>query len=368
MSDVRFGQADCPEPGFYPDVPYHVYEEWNAVRWSLLRVAGWSMEKLKFALDNPERWQQMETTAAMVRGSAFHCALFQPNQFAKRYTTRPAEYPRIVSDEKGTTVRRADKTGSQFVVASGRGAKRSDGQVWITFTPEGTPIVQGLPWAKERVRIERLPWTGNATFCRHWLSEMQEKGLTILDRDDMTKARGMATRLNELKAVQRILDGAECEVSIVWTDPQTQLPCKARLDVSTTECQIADAKSTSRRADEESFAHEIARYRYYGQAAMYWDGLKAVLRGKKMPLPEIPVFMFLVCEEAEPHTPALYEMYDTPESEWFQAGRELWHGYLQRLRFAIEHDWWPGHGNENPGTEPDFVGIEVPPNAVVRTT
>jgi hypothetical protein len=73
-----------------------------------------------------------------------------------------------------------------------------------------------------------------------------------------------------------IVEGAEIESVVTWTDPGTGLPCKGKLDAIIENTQegykrVYDIKTTSC-TTQETFEDSLLRYDYYRQAAFYLDG------------------------------------------------------------------------------------------------
>lgn len=71
----------------------------------------------------------------------------------------------------------------------------------------------------------------------------------------------------------------EAEKTITWTDEETGLPCKARMDISEVgpHASIDDLKTTATFGNLRRFRNNAAELLYHMQLGMYRDGVKAAL-------------------------------------------------------------------------------------------
>lgn len=60
------------------------YEDIQALNWSTLKILNESPKALRYAAENPR-----EPTPAMRLGTAIHCAVLEPERFAREYITEP---------------------------------------------------------------------------------------------------------------------------------------------------------------------------------------------------------------------------------------------------------------------------------------
>ena len=115
--------------------------------------------------------------------------------------------------------------------------------------------------------------------------------------EDMAKAMDMVKVLRETPFVSALLDGAETEKPLFWTDSDTGEACKVRLDALTEiggDPVIIDYKSTGD-ASAEGFIRSALKYGYDFQSGMYCEGVK-VLTGKT------PRFVFIAQEKEAPYS------------------------------------------------------------------
>lgn len=151
-------------------------------------------------------------TSALVIGSAFHCAILEPERFATAYVCEP---------DFGDCRSRDNKA-------------RRDA----------------------------------------WRSA--HAGATYLSEDDTVCVLGMAASVRKHRIAGRMIQDGKAEVTARWTDDATGLRCKARADFIIPELKMAvDLKSTLDASPQE-FARSIAKHGYHRQDAFYRAGFSQV--------------------------------------------------------------------------------------------
>jgi hypothetical protein len=300
---------EAPEIGFY-DLSEEVYRPAPGENWSTMKNIGRTPKKYKYRKDNPSK-----RTPAMAFGNLFHTVVLEPHLLDKRYTPFPETYP-------------------------AKGKKVADPDI-------------------------DKKWTMNAKFCKEWVEDIQEKGLEPFKQSDINYAKAMARELLDLEDAQEILEGADgYEVSCFWTNEKYQIPCKCKLDILKNG-QIGDLKkitSSGGGAEWESFSRAVRSYGYHGQAAFYRDGVNAVYEHFKWPLPEIPMWRWLVVEDEAPYDTAIYSIFDHTQAEsyqWFEAGRELYLFYLGQIHLYRDKNVWPSY-NVGPGQTTEDFELTIP--------
>jgi hypothetical protein len=185
------------------------YEAIAAARASHLKMFELSAAHARHEMVNPR-----EPSAALDLGQATHCAILEPDRFAKEW----AEAPKV---DRRTKAGKAQ--WAEFVAqAEGRQVlKASDYQTCLRL----------------REAVYSHPTAGK-----------------------LLSSPGAA------------------EATILWQDDECEIECKGRLDYYTKlagwPC-IVDVKTT-RRGDPNGFAREIAAHSYHVQAAFYLEGLEAI--------------------------------------------------------------------------------------------
>jgi len=160
-----------------------------------------------------------------------------------------------------------------------------------------------------------------------------------------------------------LLDRGKREVSMIWTDPESGVRCKGRMDLFAN--FIADVKTTSL-----TMIYPIARsgyrYGYHIQSAMYTDGATLLSGGipEKNPIP----FWFLFFESARPHLLSVYNGHSalderqnnepTPDG-YLQQGRRQYKDALRTVASCMERGKWEGHPQDPQDMViPRFAGWE----------
>lgn len=185
---------------------------------------------------NPDREPEEETKAKKI-GTAWHCAFFEPSQYAQRYITLP----------DGLT--RKSREGRSLI-------EELENDGLITLTPDEAKMVNDMAASSTQHPVTKVLFS---------------------------------------------LPGARTETSIFAIDPLTGAPMKIRPDFMTAPCQmfpnglIVDGKSCKNASDEE-FGRDIWNWEMLLQAAFYCDVYQLVFKTKKR-----PEFLWHPCEKDEPH-------------------------------------------------------------------
>lgn len=163
--------------------------------------------------------------------------------------------------------------------------------------------------------------------------ETANKGKTVLTVEQMGAITAMADSVECHVGAAYLLNVGAAELSGFWTDPETGIECKVRLDFLrlVNGRGIVDVK-TCIDASSNGFAKQIANFGYDVQAAFYQDGVK-VLTGYTIP------FYFIAIEKTAPYAVAVYKAGD----DVIEVGRSKYQGALQLLKWCRENDTWPAY-------------------------
>lgn len=192
---------------FVPGMKRSEYDKIDAVNWSVLRHIKKSPAHMRLERDHPQ-----PPTAAMVFGSAVHCAVLEPERFMTEYAPAPA----------------------------GVGRRK---------------IADRQEWAKV---------------------EKANPGAEVLKASDWDTIKRIQDSLAAHPTASMFLSGpGRNEVGMVWLDTEYNLWCKAIVDRVTQVPEygpvIVDLK-TAESAAEWSFAKSAAEYQYAGQSVYYKRG------------------------------------------------------------------------------------------------
>lgn len=256
------------------------YDRAEGVRWSCLSAMATS--PLEYQAQTI-RCMTGESTPFMVRGSAVHCAVLQPDLFPLQYAVAP----------------------------------------------------EGID---KRTKVGKEAWQA---------FETANLGKTILTKSEYWEAISIRDAIRRHHPTASLLEACEHrEDAIYWTDEQTGLKCKARIDAWG--LYLFDLKTTARGIDPRRFASSMAQRLYHGQLAWYSWGLSQqpehLARGWS------PGKWFLgAAQSVTPYDVALYEL----SEDAMIAGAELCRSLLDRLAECIASDKWPGQ-------VPDCTVLDLP--------
>jgi len=168
------------------------------------------------------------------------------------------------------------------------------------------------------------------------VAELAAKGQEPIDPESWTRLHSMREAvLNDPFAGPLFKSSGQVEHTLLFDDPETQLPCKARLDWQPDAFPnvIVDLKTT-RSGNPRSLSKSCWDYGYHTQAAFYsmaWE----MVNGS--PLDHVEAFLFLFVEKPDdpedtPLPPQLYEL-DKP---YFQEGQKQVRQWLNTLKQCMD--------------------------------
>ena len=179
----------------------------------------------------------------------------------------------------------------------------------------------------DRFLLDYALWTGDRRAGKEWDKFCAaHPGRTILKADDYASALGQRDAVRAHPAASALLRVGRPEETILWTDEETGLDCKARLDWLGE--ALVDVKTTVD-VDASRFGALAYRYGYHMQIAFYLRGLRA--RGMEVPAKIIAV------ETAEPYEVAVFALDD--DAIW--AGDEEVGELLRRVSQCRTAQAWP---------------------------
>jgi exodeoxyribonuclease VIII len=158
-------------------------------------------------------------------------------------------------------------------------------------------------------------------------------GKQCLKPDECADVMGMRNALMAEPLAAALIKSADWrEVSVVWTDEQTGLLCKMRLDMySSKQGVLLDLKSTTD-SDTEKFERPAHVFGYALQLAFYARGLAA----HKLPTNGVGI---IAVESSAPYGVNVLQ----PDSEWFLAGEADLQAALPAIKECTSNGVWPGY-------------------------
>lgn len=152
----------------------------------------------------------------------------------------------------------------------------------------------------------------------------------ILTSEQYEQTMVMVNHIRRHEIVTTLLDEAQFEQSIFWTDKETGLQFKTRPDIWSSK-MIVDLKTTMD-ASPYGIARSAMNYGYFLQAGMAYEACKAIGRPFEM-------FVILACEKEAPYVPAVFMM----DEESLQYGIDQFISYKRKLKACFDTNKWPGY-------------------------
>lgn len=159
-------------------------------------------------------------------------------------------------------------------------------------------------------------------------AQLQASGKEIISREDMDILFSME---NEFDKYRYLITDAQTELPLIWTDNETGVMCKGRLD-AITDHYIFDYKTTTD-ASTESFRREAIKYGYDLQAAMYMEAARANGWDPKG-------FIFIVQEKNAPYLINILHAGDA----FLDRGMWIMRDLLAQYKECRDSNEWPGYG------------------------
>lgn len=161
----------------------------------------------------------------------------------------------------------------------------------------------------------------------------QNKGKVILNETEWIQVHGMVGGLMTYDdfPLWAALQSARREMSIFWTDAETGVRCRIRLDALQPRFAIFDLKTTTD-ARPDFFIKQATKLDYDVQAAMYTEGAFQFL-GERLP------FYFAAIEEDRPHGIWLHEA----DEEMIENGMRKFRKALRTYKACQDSGHWPNY-------------------------
>lgn len=171
-------------------------------------------------------------------------------------------------------------------------------------------------------------------------------GKTILEAHEYNTMTALIQCMREHPLASQLLAApGHNEATIVWTDSETGIRCKGRLDrlaLWLGWSVVLDLK-TCANAKAERFFWTIKDMHYDSQAAFYLDGLNAIQPAERRHI--------TLAAQKKPTDVVCYEITDKS----LERGRQLYRGWLAAYRRCMDSGKWPGISD---GLEPIGLGAE----------
>ena len=167
--------------------------------------------------------------------------------------------------------------------------------------------------------------------------------------------RAIAGSLRAHPIASQAFVGGEAEVTLIWSDPETGIPCKARPDYLPAHGRWLVDLKTALSANPRSWRDQAYRLGYHARAAWYLDGTEAVLG-------QAPDEYWFVIVEKEPPYLVSVTSFDEEALRW---GRIANRKACQLFARSAAANDWPGY--RDPGQNHDRAfRIGLPPWAIYQ--
>lgn len=193
-------------------------------------------------------------------------------------------------------------------------------------------ILQQDDFAKEFYlyrKVNRTTKEGKAKY-EEYLADAGDR--QMVDASDGLRAAEMKDALMRDPYVKALLSGQH-EVPFFWTDPDTGIRCKCRVDCLTDlgdDLAIIDYKTTTD-ASNEGFTREAIKYQYPLQVAMYSDGV-FYNTGRKAR------FIFIAQEKEPPYAVNIFQA----DEVFTEKGYDTYREYLGTYKYCRDNNDWYG--------------------------
>lgn len=192
----------------------------------------------------------------------------------------------------------------------------------------------------DRLLHEYVIWDGGRRAGKEWTDfQAMHEGRTILKPDEYDTAIAIRNAVRGHKAAAKLLRSGQAECTLTWTDQDTGLACKSRLDWLA-KSALVDLKTT-RDIEARAFGRHAATMLYHCQFAFAAMGLQS--HG-------LPTVVKIIAVESEPpHDVAVYELNEDV----------LWAGEV-KVRQALETVRACRKAHKWPGRYPNEIGLMLP--------
>ncbi|MBP9742337.1 MAG: PD-(D/E)XK nuclease-like domain-containing protein [Burkholderiales bacterium] len=161
----------------------------------------------------------------------------------------------------------------------------------------------------------------------------------IISAEDMAAVKSIRDAVLNKKTSRVLLNNGLPEHELYWTDTDTGISCKAKLDYLIEPCDqfpnglIIDLKTTIN-AEPGEFAKSIYTFGYYNQLAFYCNAVKSIYQTS-----DYPTFIFIPVEKIAPFECSFLAGDDVMLDIGLKENRKL----LNLYNYCIESGKWYGY-------------------------
>lgn len=183
----------------------------------------------------------------------------------------------------------------------------------------------------ERFTLEYVVWPGarRGNKFKEFAEYEEGEGRTILTATEYDTCEAIAESVLRCPEAAAILSNGEAEKTLRWTNPDTGIECKGRMDW-TADGLIADLKTTHDISPRNFQRHAWYMGAFF-QMAMYQEGLEQMQD-------ELAEIAIIAVEQKPPHICVVYRL----EDDGVAAAWDEYISCLNLLKQCRESNTWPG--------------------------
>lgn len=311
--------------GVFPDLPNETYHDDAAIGSSGIKRFLVSPLHYWAAFLDPER-EKVDKKHFRI-GRAWHCAVFEPDEFGTRYATNHDVHP---ATNRAKLLAECLADGDRFTALRG-----IPDDIKLS-TKEGKALAADIE-AAGGVPVQQ----SDLDFISEWMPKLS--GRDILSADSIADVQKMASIARALPisrvVFEQLAEHGMGEASFFWADPVSGVRLKIRPDYMLKPCAmfpnglIIDGKTTTD-ASAGGFARQVWNLDYGLQASFYTSVFQAIFRTDGR-----PPFMWLAQEKDAPHAAAYYSAGTDLMAYWDKRIAET----LPAIARCQESGVWPGY-------------------------
>lgn len=262
MLDNQVLDDDRPDPleladGIYFSLAEDIYHKLPRVSASFVKAMDISeSDAWQKSWMNPDK--EDKATDAMINGKAAHTAQLEPELFTSKYVVKPevSDYPNCLTTvaEYGEAL---EKLGE----------------------PKTVKAEKVLEKARRLLSIDPTAVCFHAILADWEADKRGRKGIT---KTTFTSIMKDARLLRANPEIAKLITGGYSEVSFLWTDPETKIQMKMRVDYLKA-CGFSDLKNFANKSNKSLgrvFIDAFMYDRHHIQAVFYFNVIEAVRRGE----------------------------------------------------------------------------------------
>lgn len=164
----------------------------------------------------------------------------------------------------------------------------------------------------------------------------------IITQSQIDDINAIVASVRQKNTAKLLLRNGESEKEIFWTDIETGVECKGKLDYFIEPCErftngiIIDLKTTQN-ADPNEFSKTVLNFGYYNQVAFYCAGIKTIYKTD-----DYPIFIFIPVEKTPPFECSFF----AADENILEIGLKENNKLLNIYKSCINDGHWPGYNDK----------------------